>query len=116
MRSAHHGKEEVSQKAPEAESRWQLILAVGAEGGSIELHGRPLGKTWTFCRTLGDQTPLLLGESEIRHSSSVTGTWVDGLALLDRYPWAERGCPDFCVIGPYFPREGCHGHQERDCR
>jgi transposase len=27
-----------------------------------------------------------------------------------------RGCPDFCVIGPYFPREGCHGDQERDCR
>jgi hypothetical protein len=28
----------------------------------------------------------------------------------------ERGCPDFCVIGPYFPREGCHADQERDCR
>ena len=27
-----------------------------------------------------------------------------------------RGCPDFCVIGPYFPREGCHADQERDCR
>ncbi|HEX2462137.1 MAG TPA: hypothetical protein VHJ58_18465 [Vicinamibacterales bacterium] len=22
-------------------------------------------------------------------------------------------CPDFCVIGPYFPREGRHGDQER---
>ena len=26
------------------------------------------------------------------------------------------GCPEFCVIGPYFPREGCHADQERDCR
>jgi len=28
----------------------------------------------------------------------------------------KRDCPFFCVIGPYFPQEGCHGDQERDCR
>jgi hypothetical protein len=25
-------------------------------------------------------------------------------------------CPDSCVIGPYFPKEGCYGDQEGDCR
>jgi CubicO group peptidase (beta-lactamase class C family) len=24
------------------------------------------------------------------------------------------GCPDFRVIGPYFPREGCHGDQDQE--
>jgi len=37
---------------------------------------------------------------------------LDHLLLCD----STGGCPDFCVIGPYFPREGCHGDQERDCR
>jgi len=25
-----------------------------------------------------------------------------------------RGCPDFRVIGPYFPQEGCHGDQDQE--
>ena len=28
----------------------------------------------------------------------------------------EGDCPDSCVIGPYFPKEGCYGDQEGDCR
>lgn len=24
-----------------------------------------------------------------------------------------RGCSDICVIGPYFPREGCHADQDK---
>jgi hypothetical protein len=37
-----------------------------------------------------------------------------GIEMIAAY--SPRGCPDFCVIGPYFPREGCHADQERDCR
>jgi len=28
---------------------------------------------------------------------------------------ATRDCPDSCVSGPYFPKEGCYGDQEGDC-
>lgn len=77
------------QLAVEIPGPWEVVVEVGAEGGSLRLHGRHLGTTWQFCRTVRDQTPQLLGEDESWHSSSVASTWADALALLDRYPWAE---------------------------
>jgi len=45
--------------------------------------------------------------------SKTLGKWAEAERSLRA---AIRGCPEFCVIGPYFPREGCHADQERDCR
>jgi integrase len=42
---------------------------------------------------------------------------IDSQRMLLRVEQGKGGdCPKFCVIGPYFPLEGCHGDQERDCR
>ncbi len=48
----------------------------------------------------------------------------DAIALVRRRSWEYnwvvefdiRDCPDSCVIGPYFSKEGCYGDQEGDCR
>jgi 2-iminobutanoate/2-iminopropanoate deaminase len=34
--------------------------------------------------------------------------------LAEPNDFAGRGCPDFRVIGPYFPQEGCHGDQDQE--
>ena len=70
-------------------SRWETIIEVLTEGGSIELFGRRTSQGWLFSREVIDQTPLLIDEAEIRHRSNVVDSLEKGLALLDRYPWYQ---------------------------
>jgi hypothetical protein len=68
-------------------SEREVILRVGAEGGSVTLHGVRTEDGWRFQRSVVDQTPWMLDEAEIRHDSQFTSSWDEALALLDRYPW-----------------------------
>jgi hypothetical protein len=77
-----------AEKSVDATS-WQTIVKVGAEGGSVTLYGQPSAQGWLFSRTVNDQTPLMLDQSEIRHSSSTVADWAEALILLDKYPWAS---------------------------
>lgn len=80
-------------------SEREIILQVGAEGGSVTLYGVRTENGWRFLCNVVDQTPRMLDEEEIRRDSQFTSSWDQALALLDRYPWHRlfpiRVHPDF---------------------
>jgi hypothetical protein len=65
----------------------EIIVSVAAEGGGVTLYGMRTSKGWLFSRQVRDQTPELLDEPWIEHSSDVVDSWPAALELLDRYPW-----------------------------
>jgi hypothetical protein len=70
----------------------ELLLSIGAEGGSIAVYGTlPIAAMGAFKVGIVDHTPTFLDESEggrvIRRDSGWLSTWRDALQALDRYPW-----------------------------
>jgi hypothetical protein len=65
----------------------EVVLEVGAEGGSISLYGFRTDRGWRFARKVIDQTAELIDESSVEARSDVVCSWEAALALLDRYPW-----------------------------
>ncbi len=65
----------------------EVILELGAEGGSITLYGMQTEGGWVFSRNVIDWTPELVGEERVQHKSPVVHSWGAALALLDQYPW-----------------------------
>ena len=68
-------------------SKCEIIVEVGAEGGSITLYGVRGQQGWLYSRSVIDCTPLFIDEETIRHKSDATDSWDVALRLLDRYPW-----------------------------
>src|SRR6266480_5902906 len=66
---------------------WEVILQLGAEGGSVTLYGMETERGWLFYRDVSDWTPELIGEERIQHKSPVVNSWDSAVALLDQYPW-----------------------------
>jgi hypothetical protein len=68
-----------------------VVLNVGAEGGGIRLIAQELATGWRYRYTMLDQSLLWLDEggSEIRRQSQWVYEWIDALASLDKYPWAN---------------------------
>src|SRR6266851_9124039 len=64
---------------------WQVILQLGAEGGSVTLYGIETERGWLFY--VSDWSPELIGEERIQHKSPVVNSWEAAVALLDQYPW-----------------------------
>lgn len=78
----------------------ELILKIGAEGGSLTLYGnRDLGH-WRFSRTVIDGSGELVGLPPSRSDSQIVDTIEEALMLLDRYPWQAlyplEIHPEFC--------------------
>ena len=65
----------------------EVIIEVGAEGGSIALYGIRTERCWVFSRKVIDQTPELIDEEGIQHNSAAVDSWKAALKLLDQYPW-----------------------------
>ncbi len=68
----------------------EVILRVGAEGGSLTLYGARTPGGWRFSRRVIDQTMALLDLDDgevIDEESAVVGSWAAALALMDRYQW-----------------------------
>ena len=70
----------------------EVILGVGAEGGSLALYGRRDPDGWRYFATMVDQTRMLLDEDksdegEIRKETGVVDSWDAALRLMDRYTW-----------------------------
>jgi hypothetical protein len=80
----------------------EIVVEVGAEGGSITLYGSRKSRGWHFYRNLMDWTPALLDEPTLDHDSKVVKTWPAALKLLDQYPWHHlfpiRVHPEFQVL------------------
>src|SRR5437667_9925800 len=66
---------------------WEVILQLGAEGGSVTLYGMETERGWLFYRDVSDWSPELIGEDRLQHKSPVVNSWEAAVALLDRYPW-----------------------------
>ena len=70
----------------------EIILEVGAEGGSLTLLGRCKAREWSFS-ILRDESTLrefdedLFDNELVEHNKTVVG-FEAALGLLDRYPWA----------------------------
>jgi hypothetical protein len=91
-------------------SKSEVIAAVGAEGGSIALHGVQAPRSWIFAIEVNDGTPELLGEEPTQTKSAAVETWDAALDLLDRYRWASL-LPLF--VHPDFRRQIWDAVQER---
>ncbi len=66
----------------------QVILEVGAAGGSLTLVGVRSAQGWQFQRKVNDCTPLLIDEGPaISHESHWVDSWKAALKILDEYPW-----------------------------
>ena len=65
----------------------EVIIELGAEGGSITLSGFRTEQGWFFSRQVTDRTPELIDEEGIQHKSTVVDSWKAALKILDQYPW-----------------------------
>ena len=53
----------------------EVIMEIGAEGGSITLFGVNSPRGWLYSRSVGDWTPELIDEERIQHDSNVVNIW-----------------------------------------
>ena len=89
---------------------FRLILVVCAEGGGIALKGRWVGGSWQFIRAVGDQTPEMIAEQAIHHSSPAADSWRGALKLMDRYPWQQFVATE---VHPEFSERIWHAYERR---
>ena len=68
-------------------NEFEVIIELGAEGGSLALHGIRTEQGWLFSRHLVDWTPELINEGRIQGKSTCVDSWDAALCLLDQYPW-----------------------------
>jgi hypothetical protein len=67
----------------------EVIVDLGAEGGSVTLYGFRTERGWLFSTEISDWTPELLGDEWIQKRSGVVDIWPAALNLLDKYPWVS---------------------------
>jgi hypothetical protein len=65
----------------------EIIVEIGAEGGSITLFGVRDGVKWRYHMSVADWTPELIDQERLQHDSDGAFSWEGALRLLDRYPW-----------------------------
>jgi hypothetical protein len=67
----------------------EVIIELGAEGGSLALYGFRTERGWSFTMEVIDRTPEFTAEDPIQKKSGVVDSWDAALELLDQYPWAK---------------------------
>lgn len=65
----------------------EVIVEVGAEGGSVTLYGIRSHGGWVFSRHAIDQSAEFLEEPWEQRDSQTVASWAEALALLDSHPW-----------------------------
>jgi hypothetical protein len=71
--------------APKQSTEREVIIELGAEGGSITLHGIRTERGWWFLR----EAVECIDEDSNQEKSAFVDSWEAALKLLDRYTWAE---------------------------
>jgi len=78
-------------KFPSERNEPEVILEIGAEGGSITLYGIPHGTGWRYSTSVVDSTLSFVSDepkdSEYRRDSKWVQSWDAALRLIDRNPW-----------------------------
>ena len=67
----------------------EIIVEIGAEGGSITLYGLRTERGWLFAKETIDWTAKLFDEERSETGSVLVDSWAAALKLLDQHPWAE---------------------------
>jgi hypothetical protein len=67
----------------------EVIINLGAEGGSIALYGVRTSRGWVFTMEVDDWTPELLDEEPLHTNLASVETWPAALELLDKYHWSK---------------------------
>jgi hypothetical protein len=81
------GYQKKSSKEFVSEESSEVILEIGAEGGSITLYGIPHGTKWRYFTSANDSTTDEFDKSEYPRVSRYVDSWGAALRLLDRYRW-----------------------------
>lgn len=76
----------MSTRQPSDASR-EIILEIGAEGGSFTVVGQRMPDGWTFAVHLKDSGPVLVGDGRVHVQRNAIDTLDAALTVLDRYPW-----------------------------
>ena len=74
-----------------AKNKWESLLSVGAEGGSLAIIGlKEADQTWRF-KVIRDESTILGLLDEITREDVIDelvfDTWEEALSNMDRYPW-----------------------------
>lgn len=67
----------------------EIIMTIGAEGGSINLVGARMDGNWQFRIETSDQRWMLADDDYTPPVHPWVSTWPEAVTQLDRYPWAE---------------------------
>jgi hypothetical protein len=68
----------------------EVIIKLGAEGGSLTLYGVRTEQGWSFMLETIDQAPKFIDEESFQKTSGIVDSWDAALELLDRYrSWPE---------------------------
>jgi hypothetical protein len=80
----------VRGEGPEASTtnESEVIIEIGADGGSVTLYGIRTKRGWCFSRETIDCGLVLIDEGPtIQHNTDIVDSWEAALELLDQYPW-----------------------------
>src|ERR1700730_17657623 len=80
-------------------NEFEVLIELGAEGGSLALHGIRTEHGWVFSRQLVDWTPELVDEKRIQGKSTCVDSW-DAQAEANM---CER-CVEPATMGAMFER------------
>jgi len=61
----------------------EVIVEIGAEGGSITLFGVRSPRGWLYSRSVDE----VIDEERSQHASNIVNSWEAALGLLDQDPW-----------------------------
>jgi hypothetical protein len=65
----------------------EVILEIGAEGGSITLYGIPHDNKWRYFASVNELMCDEVDKLEYPRDSGYVDSWHAALRLIDRYPW-----------------------------
>jgi hypothetical protein len=65
----------------------EVIIKLGAEGGSVVLYGFRTERGWSFAMEVTELQVTDDDDEWVQNRPSVVDTWEAALKLLDKYPW-----------------------------
>lgn len=92
----------IQQRFSKDRPEYELILDLAAEGGGVDVYGKPCGDgSWTFWSDMSDWTPTLVDEDAIHRTTEEVLSWEVAIEILDEhFPYWIDLYP--CYVHPEF--------------